>query len=99
MKSCGLICGDDYIAGNPIAGERFGVIEAVDAFCERFQWSMVRTADHVWQGSNYVNFVLIAEACLPARADRLEREYCCRYWAYWPARTAWRLVRNALPRA
>lgn len=94
MKPGGLICGDDYIAGNPVAGERFGVIEAVNAFCSRHGWCIAATADHFWEGSNYLNYVLVEAGQRDAVVPAVHRRYRRRFWAYWPARAVWRSVRR-----
>ena len=41
MKKDGVIAGHDYIIGNWNAGYRYGVIEAVRAFCVKYNWEMI----------------------------------------------------------
>ena len=41
MKKGGVIAGHDYIMGNWNAGYRYGVIEAVRAFCVKYNWEMI----------------------------------------------------------
>ena len=41
MKKGGVIAGHDYIMGNWNAGHRYGVIEAVRAFCVKYNWEMI----------------------------------------------------------
>jgi hypothetical protein len=41
MKLGGIIAGHDYIMGNWNAGHRYGVVEAVRAFCLRYNWELI----------------------------------------------------------
>lgn len=41
MKPGGIIAGHDYIIGNWNGGIRYGVIEAVRAFCIKYNWEMI----------------------------------------------------------
>jgi hypothetical protein len=41
MKQGGIIAGHDYIMGNWNAGHRYGVIEAVRAFCLQYNWELI----------------------------------------------------------
>lgn len=41
MKPGGIIAGHDYIMGNWNAGHRYGVIEAVRAFCLQYNWELI----------------------------------------------------------
>jgi len=41
VKPGGIIAGHDYIIGNWITGQRYGVIEAVNEFCVNEDWEMI----------------------------------------------------------
>ncbi|MGZ3945443.1 MAG: class I SAM-dependent methyltransferase [Mucilaginibacter sp.] len=41
VKTGGIIAGHDYIIGNWITGQRYGVIEAVNEFCVNEDWEMI----------------------------------------------------------
>ncbi len=61
VKEEGLICGHDYCEGNPIVGINYGVIQAVNEFCEKYGWEIVCLADHFWGGINFKSYVLVKD--------------------------------------
>lgn len=59
VKEGGLICGHDYCEGNPITEVKYGVIQAVNEFCEKHGWRIVCLADNFWKGINFKSYVLV----------------------------------------
>jgi len=55
IKPNGLISGHDYITGTWRTQYRYGVIEAVNAFCIRYNWEFLLVT---WECHRHISFVL-----------------------------------------
>jgi predicted O-methyltransferase YrrM len=55
VKSEGLIAGHDYVTGTWRTQDRYGVIEAVNAFCVQYNWEFVLVT---WECHRHISFVL-----------------------------------------
>jgi hypothetical protein len=40
MKNNGIICGHDYLMGDLVEMNKYGVIEAVSEFCNKNHWEI-----------------------------------------------------------
>lgn len=58
VKKKGFICGHDYCEGNPFRVVRYGVIKAVELFCQLYNWELIALADDFHKGVNFASYVL-----------------------------------------
>ena len=53
VKIGGIIAGHDYVTGQWLKRERYGVVEAVNEFCHKYNWEMIYLTNEQHRNLSY----------------------------------------------